>query len=326
MTHVSFSGYPKGWFVVAFSSELPIGGVKPIRYFGRDLVLFRAEDGGVHVLDAYCPHLGAHLGYGGEVVGSTIQCPFHAWRFDACGACIDIPYVKNGKIPPGAKVGSWPTRDLNGVIMVWHDRTGAPPEFDIPPIAEFGSERWLPWSTKLYAEVKTHPKEIVDNLADKAHFPAVHKTEIDDFGFEVNGHLATQMVKGRAFFEGGVDQFESRTTYHGPGYLLMRMSGLLENYMLVAHTPISENRLDLRLAVMLKIVGDRKRTEGYVGMYLKNLQTGFEDDFKIWETKVYRDRPVLCDGDGPIGHLRKWYRQFYASSPDAAGVDAQSAE
>ena len=61
---------PSGWFAVAFSSELEAGEVKPVRYFGKELVLFRTSDGEAHLLDAFCPHLGAHLGHGG--VGS---CP-----------------------------------------------------------------------------------------------------------------------------------------------------------------------------------------------------------------------------------------------------------
>jgi 3-ketosteroid 9alpha-monooxygenase subunit A len=66
------------------------------------------------------------------------------------------------------------------------------------------------------------------------------------------------------------------------------------------------------MAVMLKVVGSRERTLGYVAGYLDNLKRGFEDDFRIWEHKVYRDPPLLCDGDGPIGKLRRWYRQFYS--------------
>ena len=62
-----FSSNPIGWFAVAYSHDLPAGGVLPLAYFGTDLVAFRAEDGTAHVLDAHCPHLGAHLGHGGVV-------------------------------------------------------------------------------------------------------------------------------------------------------------------------------------------------------------------------------------------------------------------
>lgn len=51
-----------GWFFVHYSDDLRIGDVKTLRYFGQDLVLFRNEGGEAGMLDAYCPHLGAHLG------------------------------------------------------------------------------------------------------------------------------------------------------------------------------------------------------------------------------------------------------------------------
>ena len=63
----------------------------------------------------------------------------------------------------------------------------------------------------------------------------------------------------------------------------------------------------------------RKATEGYVGRYMENLERGFEDDVRIWEHKVYREPPVLCDGDGPIGRLRTWYRKFYPAAPASGG-------
>jgi phenylpropionate dioxygenase-like ring-hydroxylating dioxygenase large terminal subunit len=306
----ALDGYPRGWFVLAFSDEIAAGAAVPLRYFGRDLVAFRGEDGRVRVLEAHCAHMGAHLGVGGKVVGCAIQCPFHGWRYDGEGNCVEIPYAK--KIPPKAKQESWRTHEVNGVVLMHHDPAGAAPSYEIPAIAEYGSADWLPWSKFRY-NIKTHPREIVDNLADKSHFAFVHNTAIDEFDFSVDGHTATQRVKGRAFMaSGGVDAFSSSTTYHGPGYLLMRMDGLMQNYMLLAHTPIGPNELDLRMAVMLKVMGDRKRTEGYVGLYLDNLKRGFEDDMKIWENKIYREPALLCDGDGPIGRLRKWYRQFYA--------------
>ena len=45
------------------------------------------------MLDAFCPHMGAHLGFGGEVVGNSIKCPFHGWSFDREGKCQRIPYT-----------------------------------------------------------------------------------------------------------------------------------------------------------------------------------------------------------------------------------------
>jgi phenylpropionate dioxygenase-like ring-hydroxylating dioxygenase large terminal subunit len=75
--------FAKGWYLVCWSADLEPSQVKPLRYFGKNYVLFRGEDGKATLLDAHCPHLGAHLGYGGRVEGNDIICPFHAWRFVA---------------------------------------------------------------------------------------------------------------------------------------------------------------------------------------------------------------------------------------------------
>ena len=79
---VSSYRYPTGWFVVAWSSNVAPGDVKRLHYFGRELVCFRTEGGVVSVLEAYCQHLGGHLGVGGRVEGDDIVCPWHGWQFN----------------------------------------------------------------------------------------------------------------------------------------------------------------------------------------------------------------------------------------------------
>ena len=49
----------------------------------------------------------------------------------------------------------------------------------------------------------------------------------------------------------------------------------------------------------------------FQAQYIKNLRDGFFQDIAIWEHKVFVERPVLCDGDGPVMKLRKWYSQFF---------------
>lgn len=78
--------FPNGWFHVCSSYELPRAGVKSVTFMGQEIVVFRSSlDDTVGVVDAYCPHLGAHLGAGGTVEGNCIKCPFHGWKFDTDG-------------------------------------------------------------------------------------------------------------------------------------------------------------------------------------------------------------------------------------------------
>jgi 3-ketosteroid 9alpha-monooxygenase subunit A len=78
---VPFTWKVTGWFMVGWSPEFPIGGVRPLHYFGEDLVAYRDEHAELHVLEAHCKHLGAHIGHGGKVVGDCVECAFHGWRW-----------------------------------------------------------------------------------------------------------------------------------------------------------------------------------------------------------------------------------------------------
>ena len=305
----SLAKYPKGWFVVAFSDEIPAGAVRSLEYFGRRFVAFRGEDQKVRILDPHCPHLGADLGIGGKVVGDTIRCPFHAWRFDGSGTCVEVPYAT--KIPPRACVKSWPVDEKNGLVFLHYDPSGAPPTWTIPAIAEYGAPDWTGWHRSVLV-VKTKPREIVENVADKAHFPTVHGTHVEVFENEFVDHMAIQKSEGVAYPRGGgKDRFKLRATYYGPAYQITEMDSLLPNRLLNCHTPIDAQRVVLRFGVMLKLVADAERTAGFAKKYVENLSIGYEEDVRIWENKAWRDQPMLSDGDGPIGKLRKWYRQFY---------------
>ena len=76
---------------------------------GEQVVLFRTESGVATPMDAYCPHLGAHLGHGGAVNGERIRCPFHAFEFDTGGTC---QFVPNGTRPHAkAEAHAYPLRE-----------------------------------------------------------------------------------------------------------------------------------------------------------------------------------------------------------------------
>lgn len=308
-----FDGFPRGWFVVSRSDELAAGQVVSMRYFGQQLVLYRpaadAPSSEAVVLDAHCPHLGADLGVGGEVVGDTIRCPFHAWRFGPGGRCVEVPYAD--KIPPKGHTRAWTVRERNGLIFVWHGRGQSEPDYEIPIIEEYGDEAWTDWTSNILT-IKTEPREIIENIADRAHFMPVHGTDIADFDATFEEHVGRQYSAGVAYPRGGgKDRFELTATYYGPAYQVTEMQSFLPNKLFNAHTPIDEHTLHLRFGVMLK-KGERAGvTEKFAQAYIDNLQIGFGEDIRIWENKRWQDRPTLCGGDGPIGKGRRWYRQFY---------------
>ena len=44
---VPFTWKVTGWFMVGWSPELPIGEVRPLNYFGEELVAYRDESGDI---------------------------------------------------------------------------------------------------------------------------------------------------------------------------------------------------------------------------------------------------------------------------------------
>jgi phenylpropionate dioxygenase-like ring-hydroxylating dioxygenase large terminal subunit len=111
---IPYVSIPNGWFVVGTSGELGKGKILERRYFGKEWVLWRDASGEAHFHEAYCPHLGAHLG-DGCVKGNSLRCPFHGFEFSGEGACVSTPYGK--KPPPRARLVGLPVREQNGLLL-----------------------------------------------------------------------------------------------------------------------------------------------------------------------------------------------------------------
>ncbi len=308
--------YPIGWFQVAYSDEVAPGQVLPLRYFGRELVLFRGEGGQARVFDAYCPHLGAHLGYGGTVVGDTIRCPFHAWRFDGEGRCVEIPYAK--RIPPAAGIRPWPMLERNGMILVYHDPRGLEPEYEIPELPEVGSAEWTPFEFRRW-KIRTHNQEMGENQVDAAHFRFVHGTlTVPEMTAEVEGPVMKVTGVSKMGTPRGEVTGTIASSSWGFGISTVRFAGIVDTLLVAAVTPIDEEYVDVRFSFTVKKLGSEAATAGVGRALIEDIEKQMSEDTPIWEHKTYHERPVLCDGDGPIALYRRWCRQFYLPEEAAA--------
>lgn len=328
--------YARGWHIVLFSQELQAGEVKKLRYFEQDLVAYRGESGRVAILDAHCPHLGAHLGSGeGRVSGDTIACAFHGWTFDPTGQCVEIPYANS--IPDKAvnALRGWPVLEKNGFIALWYDRNGAPPEDYMPDIPQWNTADWGDW--QFYrSRIRAKPCDVIENIVDIAHFPHVHGGNVQSFENRFTEHTVTQLstVKrdpdaNMIIPEGVVmDLEEARSeagedadawgdaTYHGPSIMYYYTESTstdisFKSWWVNCHTPVDQDEVDLCSAVIVASMDDSPLAPEFAQMYPQMAHIAFGQDVEIWKDKVYREDPILCDGDGPINKLRRWYEQFY---------------
>jgi len=303
----SFTPYPRGWFRAFFSSELDPGEVRLLNILGRELVAFRTESGEAAITDPHCPHLGAHLGHGGRVVGESLRCPFHHWEYGTDGVCNAIPYAK--RIPPAARLHVWPVTERNGMVMVWHDSEGAAPDFEVPTLPELADANWLPVDVKQWT-VRGSWLDMNENCVDGAHFVYVHGTDaIPHTTAEIDGHvhIATSAFEMEA--PGGPVDSTLVTRDYGPGLQTVHIDGLIPTLMVNTATPIDDEYTDVRFAYTVKTDQDPGKAN-LAAAIIKDLKQQFENDLPIWENKRRWDRPVLCDGDGPVSTYRRWYAQF----------------
>ena len=303
---------PNGWFAVEWSSALREGDVRPLHYFGEDLVLFRTRSGHARVLDAFCAHLGAHLGYGGRVMGETVRCPFHGWQYDGTsGHCVHIPYCE--RIPQQARLRAWDVQEKNGMIFAWYHSEAKPPEWDFPILPEIGNPEWSEPRT-FELEIPAHVQDTHENNNDPVHFQFVHgmlETPPSEIRFSEDGRHYQIVSHSERQTPFGTFQTSLVRDSWGLGLSSVRSLGIEDAGLLMysSTTPIDAHRVHSRWLLTA--------TRNWVDLageeFMQGLTTGVRQDIPIWSNKVHRARPVLCEADVYLADFRKWARQFYSN-------------
>jgi 3-ketosteroid 9alpha-monooxygenase subunit A len=317
--------FPRGWFMIAVAEEVT-STPQAVRFFGKDMVLYRGKASGkIVLLDAYCPHMRVHLARnttsyvvkdGTHVEGDAIRCPAHGWRYNAQGQCDDIPYSNHG-IPKAACVKSHKVVEKAGCIWMWHDMEGGEPDYDLPVFAEWEGEDqgWVRWRLDHLGTLPIHPQEILDNMTDLAHFMPVHgSTDIVYFENECRDHVIMQRLgSGHRTLVDSTHLLENDTWYTGPGILLSRMEGQHPSVMMICNTPVEDGEVRVWYALAVKVSDSRADKSGLAIArgYQDTALDAFAQDFELWKYKEAAISILQVPDDGPFHKGRMWYRQFY---------------
>jgi 3-ketosteroid 9alpha-monooxygenase subunit A len=294
-------------------------------------VVFADSHGEIKVLDGYCRHMGGDLSQG-TIKGDNIACPFHDWRWGGDGKCALVPYAK--RTPKLARTRSWPTLEVNGQLLVWHDPEGSapPPELSPPAIEGYAEGKWSSWQWNSIHIEGSHCREIVDNNVDMAHFFYIHHAYPTYFKNVIEGQTASQLMESKPrpdfvpnpekLWEGtGV---RSEATYFGPAYMIdwihndLGPGFTVEVALINCHYPVTHDSFVLQWGVAIQEMPDLPpdNARKLAAAMARSFGDGFLEDVEIWKNKTRIDNPLLTQEDGAVYQHRRWYEQFYVDLAD----------
>lgn len=330
-TGMTRTRYARGWHCIGLADDFRDGEPHGVEAFGTKLVVWSDQAGELHVLDGYCRHLGGDLTQG-SVKDGNIACPFHDWRWGGDGKCKGIPYAK--RVPLRARTKSWLSMERNGQLFVWHDHQGTKPTEEetaaIPVLDEVESDEWTEWVWNTIYIDNAPAAEIVDNVVDMAHFFYIHYAFPTYFKNIFEGLTATQYLNTRnrpdkdpTGGKYGETLLESVAAYYGPSYMINPLTNSYggfktESILINCHYPVTQNSFVLMYGLMVKKPEglDDEMSMKMAKKVAEFFGEGFLQDVRIWQNKTGIANPLLCEEDGPVYQLRRWYDQFYVDRED----------
>jgi phthalate 4,5-dioxygenase oxygenase subunit len=138
------------WIPALLAEELPEDGCAPVRVklLSERMIAFRDSEGRYGLIDEFCAHRGASLWFGNNEPGG-LRCPYHGWKYDVTGQCIDVPSEpENSAFCRKVKLTSYPLVKIGDILWTYMGDPAtrpAEPEFEFVRVAAeqtYTSKRW----------------------------------------------------------------------------------------------------------------------------------------------------------------------------------------
>ncbi|MDQ3234016.1 MAG: aromatic ring-hydroxylating dioxygenase subunit alpha [Pseudobdellovibrionaceae bacterium] len=228
---------------------------KKIILLGKELVAYRDTQGQVVVFDNRCPHRGAELAKG-HIEGDCIRCPYHGWKFNSHGDCLEIPSnsPRDG-IPPRARLTKYSVQERYGWLWVYIGDLAADQRPPLPEYPLYGADGWRSVHGTFHWDA--HYSQVMDNAVDMAHTAFVHKKTfanpalVPDYEIAKNEWGAGTTIPHEPRPPKGLWKFfhPTRRTvtvtleFHMPNIVCMSTdAGSIRFSLIVAHTPVNERQ------------------------------------------------------------------------------------
>ncbi|APR81348.1 Hypothetical protein A7982_06695 [Minicystis rosea] len=339
--------FATGWFAVLRADEVVRDRVTPFSFMGRELVAFRDAQGTVAVLDAVCPHFGAHLGHGGTVEDGCVRCPFHGLSFDGTGQCVGGGKLYGERGYRALRTSAWVAREAASCIFLWHGPDLRHPAWALP----IEGLDWEGWSRPVTNAGRALPRTNLffptENIIDMTHFVNVHRWDlheivvrphVDEKGYmrariRVTWTLGAQSRSPilRRLGKPINSPFEVEFVILEPGVAvatthLTEEQGALNVRSVILITPVSATDCHIRAVMSVqdpkpgRLRGTIRERLGrglpeiLAPLFLRVATADFDGDAMIWSHRTHLERPRPLKEDGPIVTYRKWSERFWPES------------
>jgi phenylpropionate dioxygenase-like ring-hydroxylating dioxygenase large terminal subunit len=136
---------------------------------GLPLVVFRSGGAAAALLDR-CPHRNVPLSLG-RVESGGLRCSYHGWRFDAAGACIEVPGLLADADVKARRAVAFPAVEQDGYIWVYTNPEAEPEHgpYRFPLLCERGYT-----TVRGEMTVKATLQAALENILDVPHTSFLH--------------------------------------------------------------------------------------------------------------------------------------------------------
>ncbi len=166
------------WLPTLLLEELPAPDCPPVRVklLGERMIAFRDTQGRVGIMDEFCAHRGVSLWFGRNE-DNGLRCPYHGWKYDVTGQCVELPSEGadgNGPMCKRIKLKAYPCREGGGVIWIYMG-----PAQHQPPFPEFEWMR-VPASHRYICkrEQESNYLQAMEGGIDSSHVSWLHSGEL----------------------------------------------------------------------------------------------------------------------------------------------------
>ena len=305
------------WMPLAPKLEIDQTDKKQIRLLGEDLVLFKNSAGSYGLVAEQCSHRGASLFYG-RVEADGIRCPYHGWKYDLSGRCLEQPAESPAsEYKDTIRHPAYPVEESGGVLFGYLGPQPPPllPRYDI-----LVRENWV-------RRIEIHPTldcnwlQPMENAVDPAHLYWLH-------GYTGGAPTSRDERMDFEIFEYGIYKYhydEKKMEVHplvfpnllrGPGnvaHFRIPMDDTHTGVLYVLYSPAADGRPGKQKEVPYKYIDPVKEPYDDNGFprYRHHMKTFASQDAMAWETQgkiADRTREHLGASDKGVVMFRQMLR------------------